>query len=304
MKGKQWRADGLFLLITMIWGASFPLTKNMLAFMPTFAYLSLRFLLATVVLAPLCLRRLARLNAGTLRAGASVGLFLFGGMALQVIGLHYTTASNSAFITGMCVILAPCFSAWWLKKRPDAYAAIGVGLAFIGLAFVSGGWSGHFHPGDGITLLSAICFALHIIAIDRAMDEHDARAISLLQIATAMLLFLGMWGGCDRGPVTFNAGVWLILVLMGVFGTALAWSAQTVLQRETTPTHTALILTMEPVFGALFALLIPSSVTGKTETLTVTTVVGCLFILAGMLISEMRVFRARAGAPEIPALVP
>jgi drug/metabolite transporter (DMT)-like permease len=123
---KQIRADISLLVITAIWGSSFTLMKNVLDHMPPFAYLSLRFIVAAIVLAVVFYKKLKTVNRKTVYFGCIIGLVVFGGMALQVYGLSYTTASNSAFITGTNVIMVPVISAMFLRKKPDLSSVVGV----------------------------------------------------------------------------------------------------------------------------------------------------------------------------------
>jgi drug/metabolite transporter (DMT)-like permease len=282
---KQIRADLFLLAITAIWGSSFILMKNVLQHIPAFAYLSLRFIIASVVLVVIFHRSFRHMNRRALKYGCIIGLMLFGGMALQVSGLYYTTASNSAFITGLNVVMVPVVSAMLLKKKPDRSSVAGVALAFAGLFFLTGGLDFHFNLGDFLTLLCAVCFTLQIIFIDKFTNDQDPALLSVIQIAFSGILYTGVWLFVDFKPVVWNTSVVITLLITGILGTALAFAGQTIVQRFTSPTHTALIFTAEPVFGAVFAALIPN-VLGMTETFKLHTLIGCALILAGMLISE------------------
>lgn len=284
---KQIKADLSLLAITAIWGSSFTLMKNILDYMPSFAYLALRFLIASAVMVIIFHRKLRYLNKKVLWYGFLLGLMLFGGMALQVTGLYYTTASNSAFITGLNVVMVPVISALVLRKRPDRSSVFGVILAFLGLFFLTGGLNFNFNLGDFLTLLCAVCFTLQIIFIDKFTNDQDASQLAVLQICFAALFYAIVWLFLDFKPVEFQFPVVATLLITGVLGTALAFTVQTRVQRLTSPTHTALILTAEPVFGAVFALLIPNS-QGVTESLQMHTIFGCAFILLGMLICEFK----------------
>ncbi|MDF2524631.1 MAG: permease [Clostridiales bacterium] len=220
---------------------------------------------------------------------------LFGGMALQVSGLYYTTASNSAFITGLNVVMVPIVSSFLLKKKPDVFSTIGVILAFLGMFllsmgetfFINGGGL-HFNFGDFLTLLCAVCFTLQIIFIDKFTNDQEPSSLAVIQIGFAAVLYTTVWLGMDFKQFEINSTVIVTLIITGVFGTALAFAGQTAMQRFTSPTHTALILAAEPLFGALFAILIPNS-QGVTENLKFNSILGCSLILIGMLISELKV---------------
>lgn len=291
---QQIKADLFLLLITAIWGASFTLMKNVLEVIPSFAYLSLRFIIASLVLVVIYYKSLKKVNKKVIIYGFIIGLMLFGGMALQVTGLYFTTASNSAFITGLNVVMVPIVSSFLLKKKPDVYSAIGVILAFAGMFVLSVGESFFnregikLNIGDFLTFLCAICFTLQIIFIDKFTNEQDPTSLAVIQIGFAAVMYTMVWLGLDFKPFEINSTVIITLIITGVLGTALAFAGQTVVQRFTSPTHTALILAAEPLFGALFALVIPNS-QGVTESLKINSILGCALILIGMLISELKV---------------
>lgn len=287
---QHWKADLSLLSITIVWGSSFILMKNLLDYTPVFAYLALRFLLASAILFILFRKRLKNITMKTLKLGILVGLTVFGGMALQVSGLKFTTASNSGFITGLNVVMVPVFSAIYLKKKPPIQAVIGVILAASGLFFLTGGVQFQFNLGDLLTLLCAFCFAFQIIFIDQATTEEDPVIIAVLQIASAAVLFTIVWGFQGFSLPVVNTTLVNTILWTGALGTAFAYGMQTVAQKYTTPTRTALIITCEPVFGAIFAWTIPNS-QGITEKPGLYSIVGCLLIFTGMILSELPSFQ-------------
>lgn len=283
---KRLQGELLLLFITAVWGASFSLMRNVLGLMPFFAYTAIRFDIAAVALLIIFRKKLKNINREHLRYGSIVGLFLFAGMYLQVLGLCYTTASNSAFITGLNVVMVPIMVAVVNMKRPETSSVVGVTLAFAGLFFLCGGVRMNFNFGDFITFLCAICFALQIIVIDRYTTRYDPVLIGVIQVISAAVLFNVLWAVTGIKPFTLNFEAVSILFVTGFFGTALAFLGQTVVQKHSTPTRTALIITVEPVFGAIFATIIPD-ITGKTDSLTLFSLIGCLLILGGMFAVEV-----------------
>ncbi|HHW31950.1 MAG TPA: DMT family transporter [Clostridiaceae bacterium] len=288
---RQIKADLCLLTITLVWGVSFVLIRNVLAHIPSFAYLALRFIIASAILLLLYHRKLKLLDTKALLYGLFLSFLLAGGMALQVTGLYYTTASNSAFITALSVVFVPVISALMFKQKPDRYSVIGVILAAIGLYFITGGINFNFNKGDFLTFLSAICFSLQIIYIDKFTEKCDPLLLSILQISFCALIYPVIWFAIDFQTVTFNVTVVYTLIITGALCTALAYTVQTVAQKHTTPTHTAMIFSMEPVFGLFFALIIPDSM-GMTEKLTMNTVLGSILIFLGIMASEAKtIFR-------------
>jgi len=293
---KQLKADLSLFSITIIWGSSFIVMKNISDDIPAYAYLAMRFLVASIILALIFNKNLKGINFSGIMRGLLIGLLLYAGMMLQVLGLKTTTASNSAFITGLNVIMVPIISVFLLKKRPPLNAVIGVILAALGLFFLTG-FQGNWVIGDTLTLMCAVCFALQIIFIDKFASDMDIYHLAFIQVTSAAVFYLITWAGiefasADPTPVVLDSKIIFTILYTGAFGTAFGYGVQTIAQKYTTPTRTALILTCEPVFGAIFALIVPD-IYGNTETLTIKTFIGCLLILSGMIVTELN-FRNRS----------
>ena len=281
------KADLAILSITVVWGSSFIIMKNLVEQVGVFAYLTLRFVVASMLLLVLFRRQMARVRPVDLRNGAVIGLLLFLGMGLQVTGLQFTAASTSAFVTGLNVVMVPVLSAVLLRKQPPLRAILGVVLATTGLFVLTGGFSQQWNRGDTLTLLCACCFALQIIFIDKFNTQTDARLNAVIQMVVAALLFAVVWAGFERSTIHFSWPLLLTVLYTGALGTAFAFGVQTIAQQYTSPTRTALIIACEPVFGAVFALLVPGT-DGVREILTLSMVVGSLLILGGMILSELK----------------
>ncbi|MDF2627261.1 MAG: permease of drug/metabolite transporter superfamily [Symbiobacteriaceae bacterium] len=294
MRIQAWMADLLLILVTAFWGATFPVVKNATDLgaggVPTYWFLAARFTLAAVLLATFFWRKLAAAPLRTWAAGALVGLFLFSGYALQTFGLALTSSAKAGFITGLCVVLVPVLAVIWLKRKPQPQAWLGVGTATAGLALLS--LNADLVPtyGDLLVFLCAVGFALHIAAVSRYAGPHDPTALAVIQIGTAAVLSWALHL-LDKGTVTpgVSGVVWwggpanvvMAWLVCGVLATAVAFLLQNVLQPYTTPTHTALIFSAEPVWGAIFSYILLG------ETLTLRGYIGAGLILAGMLLAEI-----------------
>jgi drug/metabolite transporter (DMT)-like permease len=270
------------LLVALIWGSTFVLVKRTVVQYPVYAFLFLRFALATGVLLVLFGRRLARLSPSMLLAGAAIGLFLFGGYAFQTVGLQYTSASKAGFITGLSVVFVPMLSMVFLRRMPEPQALLGVVLATVGLALLTLGRDLRPAQGDLIVLGCAVCYALHIVAVSRFAPRTDALALTVVQVAVVALLSGAVSLAAGEWPRAIPAPVLLAAAFTGVLATALAFAVQNAVQTRTTATHTALIFTTEPVFAALFGFLLAG------ERLGVWGWGGCGLILLGMLLAELR----------------
>ena len=283
---KKLRANLALLLITLIWGSSFIFMKNALDFISPLAFLGIRFSIAAVILILVNIKKLKNVNAVSIKNGAIVGALVFSYMLLQVVGLLYTTASKSALITGISVVLVPLISAVVLKKAPDLNAVIGVGLAMAGLIFLSGMDFGTINVGDVITLGCAVLCAIHILSVAHFTAVVEPRLLAMIQFSVCAVLYLIGWGFTGFPAFILSRQVVIALLTTGIFGTAVAYTLWAMVQQDTTPTEAALIFTCEPVFAIAMAMLIPGN-DGVTEQLTASVAIGCMLIIGGMLLAEI-----------------
>lgn len=278
---RQLWADLSLLLITLVWGGTFVMVKDATESYPVWAFLALRFGLAALVLLPFAWRRLSMLGGRGWAAGALIGLFLLSGYAFQTLGLQETTASKAAFITGLSVVLVPLISALVLRERPRYSAFVGVALAVVGLALLSLAGVERASRGDLLVLLGALGFALHIVSVGALGSEQDPLAITFVQLFTVALFSTAVSLFVDQPWPALRPNTAIAIAFTGVLATALAFLVQTAVQRYTTPTHTALIFTAEPVFAALFGVLFAS------DPVTVRGCIGGGLILLGTVITEL-----------------
>lgn len=246
------QADLTMLVISFIWGTAFVVVKNALADIGPILFVGMRFTLAFLVLAALSYRDIIKIRRSTLSAGCLLGFFLFIGYVFQTVGLKYTTSSNAGFITGVSVVLVPIIYSVLHKKKPSVKTVVTVIMATAGLFLISvpiGSFALSY--GDGLVLIGAFGFALHIIYVDLYSHRHNAVAITGIQLLLVGLLCIAI--GCNFEPIpariTLNA--MFAIIMTAVFATALAFLLQNYLQRFSTPTHFAVVLASEPVFAAL-----------------------------------------------------
>jgi drug/metabolite transporter (DMT)-like permease len=213
-------------------------------------------------------------------AGVVAGIALFAGYGFQTVGLQYTTASNAGFITGLAVVLTPLLAAVVLRERPRLGPALGAALAFAGLALLS---LQHLEVrrGDALVLGCAVAFAAHILLLGRSAPRYSSYQLAVVQLTTVGVLALG-WSAVTGDLVApVGAQVWVALAVTAVLASAAGFLIQTRAQREVSPTETAVILTMEPVFAGLFGFLLAG------ERLQARGWAGACCILAGMLVAEL-----------------
>jgi drug/metabolite transporter (DMT)-like permease len=281
------RADLALLAVTLVWGSTFVLMQESVRVLPPYRFLALRFGLASLVMLALYGGRLWRAPRRQAAIAAGIGATLFVGYASQTIGLQFTTAARSGFVTGLAVVLVPVIGLILLRQRPPLGAVAGVALATAGLFFLSWpGWEGTSAivlRGDLITLVCSVAFAVQIVLVGKYAPAMDPMALTTAQLL-AVALLSGLFSLGEAPSVASDVPPWLWagIVFLGVAATALAFAVQSKAQRFTTPTHVALIFAMEPVFSAIFAWLF----TG--EVLTGRSLVGSLLILSGMIVAEAR----------------
>ena len=266
--------------VTAVWGYTFLVVQDAVARMPVMDFLAWRFLVATVVmiaLRPTCLRNVTRLE---LLRGVGLGTVLGLGYIAQTYGLRYTSAATSGFITGMFVVLTPVMSWILLRRKTNRKTWMVVALATVGLALLSlNGWS--IGIGELLTLGCAVCFAIHIVGLGEWSSQYEPYAFSLLQIGAVAVISLiaAIPAGIAVPP---NSGVWIAVGITGVLATAVAFFVQTWAQSLVSATRAAVVMTMEPVFAGLFAIVIG----GNQPTLR--TIAGAACILAAMLIINLK----------------
>lgn len=278
----QLLADLALVFVTLVWGATFVSVKEAINHIEPFYFLAIRFSIATLIMLVISNKRLAKINTTALLRGALTGLALFSGYAFQTFGLKYTTASNAGFITGLSVVLVPVFFTVLTKKLPSIISILGIISATIGLGCLTISDALQFNYGDILVLFCAISFGLHILLVGKFSPDSDSFILATVQIATVALASFIAALIKETAPTaaTFDTQVWEAILITAVFATALAFFLQTWTQKFTSPTHTAIIFTMEPVFAAIFAYLLGG------ESFTLRQGFGAAFILTGMLASE------------------
>ncbi|MCF7803886.1 MAG: DMT family transporter [Candidatus Marinimicrobia bacterium] len=277
-------ADLSLVLIAFIWGTTFTVVKSALEDIEPFAFLVLRFGLAALILLPIIWYK-SGFSRLPWKAGSLAGFFLFIGYMAQTIGLQYTTASKSGFITGLAVVMVPIFAAVFEKKSLGRWTAISVTLAVIGLYLLTNPQAQSFNQGDAWTLLCAVGFALHVIALDYYTRRVNLMGFFFIQILTVTVLS-GIVLPFENSTLHIleHGLTWYVvgaLIVTAVFATALAFFLQNWAQRITTATRTALILTLEPVFAALTGYVVLSEVLG------VSGVIGGGLILLAIILAEI-----------------
>ncbi len=281
---KQTKAESYLLLITLIWGSTFVVTKFVLQDAGPFLYTSIRFLLATLIFGIVFLPRLRTIGKRSALSGAFLGFLLFVGFATQTVGLLYTTASKSAFITGMMVAFTPICQLAIERKAPKVGNLVGVTLVMAGLYFLTSPTGSHFNLGDGLTLVCALSFAIYIVYLDIFSQNCEASHLTFMQFGvTAGLASLSFFFFEDFHLVLsskFIVGVFYL----AIFATVIALFVQARYQKDTTPTRSAVVFSVEPVIAAIVAYLVLGERLGNYG------ILGAILIMTGVAVSEFSDF--------------
>ncbi|GFE59736.1 DMT family transporter [Geobacter sp. AOG2] len=275
----RFKAAVLLLTTTFFWGVTFTVVKEAVASVDVFVFLAQRFILAFALILPVSMIKGKRLDLRTLRQGCLMGLFLFGSYAFQTVALLYTSASNTAFLTGLNVVMVPVISALMLRQRIPKTVKVAVALSVIGLFLLCGNGSWSLTTGDILAAICALCVSLHLIYTGEFARQSDYYWLTAIQLGVVALLSTA--GALIRGKQLF---IWYpqllgTLIVCSLIATVFAFLVQTSMQRFISHTNTALIFCTEPVFAALYAWY------AINERLGIYGLVGALLILGGMIIS-------------------
>ncbi|WP_099209591.1 DMT family transporter [Thermococcus henrietii] len=266
------RAELILLTITAMWGLTFPAMKVSLDYLPPILFLAYRFGIASLLM--LILFRSKVLRKETLREGFLLGLTLFFGHGFQIVGLKYTTASNSAFITSLYVVFTPFIAYFLLGERVKARDVLSLAIALTGLYLISGA-SSSIGYGDLLTALCAVSFAFQIVLVQR-FGEKDYLSLAFWQIFWNFVFSLIFALAFEPKVFPRELLPWLGLLYTAVFGTVVAFTLQVKYQKHTTAYKAALIYSMEPIFGSLSAFVLLG------ERFTRRALAGAFLIMAGV----------------------
>ena len=268
------------LTAAIIWGTSFIVMKDTVDHIPVFQLLAIRFTLAGLLLALIFRKRLMRSARSLLSHGAVCGVLLLSAYATQTFGLKTTTPGANAFLTAVYCVMVP-FMAWgFFRKRPTAYNWVAAVLCIGGIGLISLSGDLTLGIGEALTLVSGLFFALHIMALSHFGGKDDPVALTIVQFAVVATL---SWAGTlltERGAAFPAPAVWPPLLYLTVFATAATLVLQSVGQSLTPPSQSAILLSLESVFGALFSVIL------GYEALTLPILCGFTLVFVSVIVSE------------------
>jgi drug/metabolite transporter (DMT)-like permease len=284
-KASQYKAEFILLLVSFTWGLSFPLIKIGLEYCAPFTFVFIRFFITLIVFSIFFYKKIVKFKFDEVKYGFYLGIFLFIGFITQTVGLKYTTASNSAFITGTNIVLLPFTQILIIKSKPKFENILGIIVVIIGLYFLTNIKSYEINIGDLLTVFCAISFAFYIVLLDKFSGKTDTNALIFGQfVSTTFLSLLAVlfFENIFFGDVAFILNSTLIgsLIYNSIFNTFIGLFLSTRYQKFTTPVRAGLIYNMEQIFAVIAAFFI------LREMFTGTQIIGAVIMLTGVVISE------------------
>jgi len=267
-------APWALLSVAAAWGFAFVVMKDAIQRQSVNNFLFTRFALAVLVMLLIRPQTVKHFNKDLLQRGSLAGIFLGFGYIFQTLGLERTGAAITGFITGLYVVLTPVLAWLVLKEKITRFVWLCIMVATVGLALLSvRGFS--VGIGEMLVLASALFFAAHIIALSKWSSGRDVYAMTVVQLTMCGLLagIASIPGGYAPPP---DSGVWAVVIFTAVFATAIAFIIQTWSQAHMSATKVAVILTMEVVFAAIFAIFFGG------ERLTLQSALGGILVVVAM----------------------
>jgi drug/metabolite transporter (DMT)-like permease len=291
-------ANMLLLLTAAIWGFAFVAQRVGSQYVGAFTFNGIRFALGSISLIPLIIyfdkrkksdnRNESNIEVNTKKSilsGVLVGIALYAAATLQQVGLIYTTAGKASFITGLYMVFVPIIGIF-LKHKIRKNSWIGVIIAVVGLYLLSVNENFSIGYGDLLEVIGAIFWAIHILTIDYFSKKMDVLKLSFIQFVTCS--FLSLISALIFEQITMNGLSQALVPILygGLLSVGVAYTLQVVAQKNAKPSHAAIILSMESVFGAIGgAVLLGESMSSRGY-------IGCILILGGILVSQIK-FRSK-----------
>ncbi|WP_289136636.1 DMT family transporter [uncultured Brevibacillus sp.] len=276
----QSKADLALLMCTLFWGSSYLFMQMGLKDLETYNLIGVRFGIAFLLAAAFFHRRLLSTNRKTILHAFILGAILFGVFATVTSGVKTTTASQAGFLVSLTVIFVPILSIV-LRNKPQKRVFVGAALAMVGIGLMTLSSELQISQGDLLCIAAALFYATHIIVTGRWASQSDTIQLGIYQLGFTALFGILFSILFETPTLPHTPQSWLAVLSLSILCSAIGFVVQTVAQKYTTPAHTGVIFSLEPVFAALFAFLL----TG--ETLTLRGYIGAGLVLLSVLIAEI-----------------
>lgn len=278
----RFKGELLMLITAIMWGSGFVGMAKGLEHFTVFQLMAGRFTLAAILLCICFYKKLKLITKTVVWKGALLGTILFAAFVLQTYGLNYTTPSKNAFLTSINVLVVPLIAFIVYKRGFDRYEVIAAFMAVVGIGFLSLTDSFTIHIGDWLSILCAFVFAFDIFYTNVFVKTEDALAVTIVQFITAGVLSIIGVVILGEVPTSISAEGFGILFYLAIFCTLVAYVCQNIGMQYANPTKSAIILSMEALFGTLFSVLF------LHEILTSRMIVGCILIFIAVVFAEIK----------------
>jgi drug/metabolite transporter (DMT)-like permease len=278
---KKLKAELILVFIAVIWAGTFVIIKITLTELPPFYFIAFRFSTAAIIFYFLVFNKLSGLSKDALKAGLILGTLLFAGFASQTSGLLYTTASNSALITGVNLLIVPFAQYFIIKRKVGFENWTGVIVVLFGLYLLTNPAVNGINKGDLITLICAFAWAFYIIYLDVFSRKHNLYVLVLTQfVLVSVLSFLFAILFESTTEIHFNTTSILGLLYTAIPATLIATFLGNKWQKETTPIRAALLITFEQPAAVIFAIIF------LKDSFSFLQLIGGVLMITGILFSE------------------
>lgn len=250
---KQLQANFLIVLVALFWGSTYFLTKMAVAELEPFNLTALRFGTAFIITALFFFKRIRNADRTVIKYSIILGVLAVIAVLSMTFGVQYTTASNAGFLISLSVVMIPLISVVVLKKKIKAKLLLSVILATIGIVCLTLNEQLTINKGDILCILCAASFAVQVLIMERIPKSADSVAIGALQLGITAVVNFILSFSLENFTVPRDFKVWGVIVILGVFCTAFCYIIQIYALKNTSAIQAGIILSLEPVFSAIFA---------------------------------------------------
>ena len=277
----QGKANLLMVIVTMFWGLSYTFMVMGLEVLEAYNVVALRCLIAFVIAGLIFFPKMSQTNKKTYLYASIQGILLFAVFALSLFGLKTTSAGNAGFILSLTVVLVPIATSFIDKRLPSRAVSFAIVCTMIGIAILTIKESFTFQTGDILVAIAAVCYSIYLILNSKFTKNVESISYGVYQLGVAGILGAVLTLLYESPQLPSTSLGWVAVLGLGIICTAFCFIAQAVVQQYTSPTHTGLIFSLEPIFAALFAMIF------LDQGLTTQLLIGGAFILIGNFIAQL-----------------
>ena len=281
----QNKANLLMVIVTIFWGASYTFMMMGLESLEPYNIVALRCTIAFIVAGLIFYKKMKNINSKTLSYAAIQGFLLFIVFVLSLFGLQTTSASNAGFILSLSVVLVPIFISILERKLPSRAVIIAIVCTMLGIIILTMKESLTFQKGDILVAIAALAYSIYLILNSKFTKSVESISYGVYQLGFTALFGIILTFIFETPTLPSTTTSWIAILGLGLICTAFCFIAQSVVQQYTSPTHTGLIFSLEPIFAAIFAMMFLG------ELLTMQLILGGCFILLGNFVAQYEQFK-------------